>query len=484
MNLIRTRFAPSPTGFLHVGGLRTALYNYLFARHNQGQMILRIEDTDQARYVDGATENLIKTLHIMDIDYQEGPDKEGQFGPYLQSQRLDLYRQHAQVLVQNGNAYFCFCTPERLETLRREQEASGQQPKYDGLCRKLSDAEVQKKLKENIPHVIRLKMPTEGESTFSDLIRGEVTIRNDMVDDQILVKSDGYPTYHLANVVDDHFMEISHVIRGEEWLLSVPKHLRLYQAFGWTPPQMAHLPLLLNPDRTKLSKRQGDVAVEDFLQKGYLPEALNNFVALLGWNPGNDQEIFSMQELIDQFSLERVNKSGAVFDLAKLNWMNGQYLREIDETRRNQFLLSYLKKAGFNTADLEKSKKIISAVYQRISFGDEIKSKAAIFFSDRLILEDDEAREILRKPAALAVLKAFLEKISPLDKIDIDSFRNLMKDVQEETGIKKQDLWMPIRVAITGVTHGPELPMVMEIFGKKKIENFVRQAIEIAQDKN
>ena len=482
MSLIRTRFAPSPTGFLHVGGLRTALYNYLFARHHQGEMILRIEDTDRARFVEGATENLIQTLHVMGIDYQEGPDKGGKSGPYLQSQRLDVYRQHAEKLVQQGDAYFCFCTPERLEALRKEQEAAGEQSKYDGLCRNLSASEIENKLSENVPHVIRLKMPTEGESHFTDLIRGEVTVRNDLVDDQILVKSDGYPTYHMANVIDDHLMEISHVIRGEEWLLSVPKHLRLYQAFGWIPPQMAHLPLLLNPDRTKLSKRQGDVAVEDFLQKGYLSEALNNFVALLGWNPGTDQEIFSMQELIDQFSLERVNKSGAVFDLAKLNWMNGQYIREMDESRRNQFLLPYLKKAGFDTTDDERSKKIISAVYQRISFGDEIKSKAAIFFSDKLILEDDEAREVLQKPTALTVLETFLQKITPIPEIDVDSFKQVMKEVQQETGIKKQDLWMPIRVAITGVTHGPELPIVMEIFGKKKIESFVGQAIEIARE--
>ncbi len=482
MSLIRTRFAPSPTGFLHVGGLRTALYNYLFARHHQGEIILRIEDTDRARFVEGATENLIQTLHVMGIDYQEGPDKDGKSGPYLQSQRLDVYRKHAEKLVQQDDAYFCFCTPERLEALRKEQEAAGEQPKYDGLCRNLSASEIQNKLSENVPHVIRLKMPTEGESHFTDLIRGEVTVRNDLVDDQILVKSDGYPTYHLANVIDDHLMEISHVIRGEEWLLSVPKHLRLYQAFGWTPPQMAHLPLLLNPDRSKLSKRQGDVAVEDFLQKGYLPEALNNFVALLGWNPGTDQEIFSMQELIDQFSLERVNKSGAVFDLAKLNWMNGQYIREMDESRRNQFLLPYLEKAGFDTTDDERSKKIISTVYQRISFGDEIKSKAAIFFSDKLILEDDEAREVLQKPTALTVLETFLQKITSIPEIDVDSFKQVMKEVQQETGIKKQDLWMPIRVAITGVTHGPELPIVMEIFGKKKIESFVGQAIEIARE--
>jgi glutamyl-tRNA synthetase len=271
---VRTRFAPSPTGYLHVGGLRTALYNLLFARHHHGQMILRIEDTDRTRYMEGASENLIKILHAMGIDYQEGPDIGGDDSPYVQSQRLALYREHARQLIEQGDAYYCFCTAERLEEMRRQQEAKKQQPKYDGTCRQLSKQDIEQKLASGISHVIRLKMPGEGVTRFKDIIRGEISVQNELTDDQILVKSDNYPTYHLANVVDDHHMRITHVIRGEEWLLSVPKHIRLYQAFGWDIPQMAHLPLLLNPDRTKLSKRQGDVAVEDFLEKGYIPAGM------------------------------------------------------------------------------------------------------------------------------------------------------------------------------------------------------------------
>ncbi|CUT08327.1 glutamyl-tRNA synthetase, partial [Candidatus Kryptonium thompsonii] len=278
---IRTRFAPSPTGFLHVGGLRTALYNYLFAKKHNGQFILRIEDTDQTRIVPGAIENLIETLHWAGIEFDEGPNKGGPYGPYIQSQRLELYRKHAQELIEKGYAYYCFCSPERLEKMREEQIKLKQQPRYDGTCRRLSQEEVKKKLDEGIPKTIRMKIPEWGELTFHDLIRGDVTINFKTLDDQIILKSDGFPTYHLAVVVDDHYMKISHVIRGEEWLPSTPKHILLYEYLNWKKPQFAHLPLLLNPDRTKLSKRQGDVAVEDYRAKGYLPEAIVNFIALL-----------------------------------------------------------------------------------------------------------------------------------------------------------------------------------------------------------
>ncbi len=474
---VRVRFAPSPTGYLHVGGLRTALYNFLFARHHQGIMILRIEDTDRTRYVPGATENLIRTLKIMGIEYDEGPDRGGPFGPYVQSERLDLYRQHARQLVEQGDAYYCFCTPERLEEMRRRQEAAKETPKYDGTCRRLSPQEVEEKLRSGTPHVIRLKMPQEGETRFNDIIRGEVSFHNELIDDQILLKSDGYPTYHLANVIDDHYMEISHVIRGEEWLPSVPKHLKLYHAFGWQPPQMAHLPLLLNPDRSKLSKRQGDVAVEDFLEKGFLPQALINFVALLGWNPGTDQEIFSLDELIEKFSLERVNKSGAVFDLQKLKWMNGHYIRELPEEEREAFLRKFLQKAGYDVSDRERTSKIIQAIYKRVETGEDVAREAAIFYQDRLHISEPEAKELLQKESARAVLSTFLEKIRPLPQLDVQTFSAVMKEVQQETGYKKQELWMPIRVALTGVTHGPDLPLVIEIFGKEKIESFIRQAI-------
>ncbi len=476
---IRVRFAPSPTGFLHVGGLRTALYNYLFARHHQGRFVLRIEDTDRTRYVEGATENLIRTLKIMGLEYDEGPDVGGEYGPYMQSQRLELYQRHARELVENGHAYYCFCTREELEAMRKRQEAAGEPVMYDGTCRRLTPEQVQEKLERGLPHVIRLKMPREGDTTFQDIIRGEVTFHNALIDDQILLKSDGYPTYHLANVIDDHYMKISHVIRGEEWLPSVPKHLQLYKAFGWEVPQMAHLPLLLNPDRSKLSKRQGDVAVEDFLEKGYLPEALINFVALLGWNPGTDQEIFSLQELIEKFSLERVSKSGAVFDLNKLKWMNGHYIRELPEAEQTQYVRRFLKKAGYDVSDSERIHKIARAIYKRVETGEDVIREAAIFFLEKPEIREPEAREVLQKESARVVLSAFLKKIEPLDELDVQTFATLMKEVQKETGLKKGELWMPIRVALTGVTHGPDLPLVIEILGKQKIENFIRHILEV-----
>ena len=478
MTTVRVRFAPSPTGYLHVGGLRTALYNFLFARHHQGVLVLRIEDTDRSRYVPGAVENLIKTLKWTGITYDEGPDIGGPFGPYVQSQRIELYREHARKLVEMGRAYYCFCTPERLEKMRQKQITRKQPPKYDGTCRRLTPEEVEQKIKKGIPHVIRLKMPLEGETSFQDIIRGTLTFQNALIDDQVLLKSDGYPTYHLANVVDDHYMKITHVIRGEEWLPSVPKHLQIYNAFGWDIPRMAHLPLLLNPDRSKLSKRQGDVAVEDYMAKGYLPEALVNFVALLGWNPGTEQEIFSMDELIAQFGLERVNKAGAVFDIQKLNWMNGVYIRKLPEDRLVAFLTPFLERGGYDVSDEERTRKIILAVYKSIDKGEDIIEAARIFFHDTVEILEPAAREFLQKETSHTVLKAFYKKLNQQNKLDVDTFKQLMKEIQSETGIKKQDLWMPVRIALTGVTHGPELPFVIEIFGLEKVKSFVRQVLE------
>ncbi len=477
MNEVRVRFAPSPTGYLHVGGLRTALYNFLFARHNKGKMVLRIEDTDRTRYVEGAVENLIRTLKWTGITYDEGPDIGGPLGPYIQSERLDLYRKHARQLIEKGHAYYCFCSPERLEKMRAEQIARKEPPRYDGTCRRLSPEEVQEKLKAGIPHVVRLKMPRRGETTFQDIIRGKVTFQNALIDDQILLKSDGYPTYHLANVIDDHYMQITHVIRGEEWLPSVPKHIQIYRAFGWDVPQMAHLPLLLNPDRTKLSKRQGDVAVEDYIAKGYLPEALINFVALLGWNPGTEEEFFTLDELIERFSLERVNKAGAVFDIQKLNWMNGVYIRQLPETRLISFLTPFLEKAGYDVSDKERTRKIILAVYKGIEKGEDIVKAASLFYHDTLTIEEPEAIAFLQKETSRTVLEKFAEKLQAVNQLDMETFKQIMKEVQKETGIKKQELWMPVRIAITGVTHGPELPLVIEILGLEKVQRFVQQVL-------
>jgi len=345
LDTIRTRFAPSPTGFVHVGSLRTALYNYLFARHHHGKFILRVEDTDQARFTEGAVENLLTTLSWCSLDYDEGPGKEGKADSYYQSMRTAIYRKYASQLVAENNAYFCFCTEERLKTMRDEQIRHKETAKYDGFCRQIPAAEAAARSASE-KHVIRLKVPRSGSITINDIVRGQVEFQNEMIDDQVLIKSDGFPTYHLANVVDDHLMEISHVIRGEEWLISTPKHLLLYQYLGWDPPLFAHLPLLLNPDRSKLSKRQGDVAVEDYRAKGYLPQALINFVALLGWNRGDDQEIFTLDQLIADFSLERVSKSGAVFNQDKLKWMNGLYIRNLTVEQIIEKAKPFLFQAG------------------------------------------------------------------------------------------------------------------------------------------
>ncbi len=293
---VRVRFAPSPTGYLHVGGLRTALYNFLFAKHHGGKIILRIEDTDQSRKVEGAVENLIETLRWAGVVYDEGPDRNGGFGPYIQSQRLSLYQQYAKQLIGSNKAYYCFCSSERLDEVRKKQIALKQSPSYDRHCRDLSSAESEKRVAAGDRYVVRMKVPLDGEMTFEDVIRGKVTIAYKILDDQVLIKSDGFPTYHLAVVVDDHLMGITHIIRGEEWLSSVPKHILLYQYFGWELPEYVHLPLLLNPDKSKLSKRQGDVAVEDYRAKGYLKEAIVNFIAFLGWNPGDEREIFFMDQ--------------------------------------------------------------------------------------------------------------------------------------------------------------------------------------------
>ncbi|MDX9925164.1 MAG: glutamate--tRNA ligase, partial [Ignavibacteriaceae bacterium] len=348
MENIRVRFAPSPTGYLHVGGLRTALYNYLFAKRNNGKFILRIEDTDQSRYVEGAVENLINALKWAGLEFDEGPDKDGGFGPYFQSQRLDIYNKYAAKLVEKKNAYFCFCTPERLTSLRDEQKNQNLQAKYDKHCLSLSEAQIKENLNTGMPYVIRLKVPIGEKVVFNDIIRNRVEFDTATIDDQVLIKSDGFPTYHLANVIDDHLMEISHVIRGEEWLSSTPKHVLLYNFFGWELPLFAHLPLLLNPDKTKLSKRQGDVAVEDYRAKGYSPEALVNFVALLGWNAGDDKEFYYMDELIEKFSLDRVNNSGAVFDIQKLNWLNTEHFRKLPKENLLNQLKSDIANSEFN----------------------------------------------------------------------------------------------------------------------------------------
>ncbi len=476
---VRVRFAPSPTGFLHVGGLRTALFNYLFARNSGGKFILRIEDTDRARYVEGAVDNLITTLRWAGLDYDEGPVVGGDFGPYVQSERLAIYKKHVDVLLEKRVAYRCFCTPERLDAMRKEQEKKKLQPKYDRTCLSLSENEIEANLSAGKPYVVRLKVPDNVTIKFSDIIRGDVEFASERVDDQVLLKSDGYPTYHLANVVDDHLMNISHVIRGEEWLSSTPKHVLLYEAFGWELPKFAHLPLLLNPDRSKLSKRQGDVAVEDYRDKGYLKEALVNFVALLGWNPGDDREIFSLSELENEFSLEKVNKSGAVFNVEKLDWLNFQHLRSKPGDEVLDMLKEHLAVSGIDVTRFRDDylKEVITAMRERVSFIKDYTGKSPYFFTPPT--EYDPA--VIRKrwkPESADYLKRLAGEFSALDNPGKSDFENALHRTAEELKIQNGDLIHPLRLAVSGMGEGPGLFDVVSILGKEETVRRINAAVE------
>lgn len=475
----RVRFAPSPTGYLHVGGLRTALYNYLFARNQNGKFILRIEDTDRNRYVEGAVENLIETLKWIGLDYDEGPLTSGEFGPYIQSERLDIYKKYAIELVEKGKAYYCFCTPERLTELREEQQKQKIQGKYDKHCISLTSEEINKNIENGLPYVIRLNVEPDQNIIVNDIIRGHVEFNSDTVDDQVLLKSDGYPTYHLANVVDDHLMKITHVIRGEEWLPSTPKHVLLYDYLNWEKPLFAHLPLLLNPDKSKLSKRQGDVAVEDYRSKGYLKEALVNFVALLGWNAGDDKEFYYLEELVEKFSLERVNKSGAVFNIEKLNWLNAEHLRRKPESELLLMLRESLKNSKYSESKFtdEYLLDVIRAMLERVSFAEEIYKNGFYFFEEPK--EYDPAVLIKRwKSDTADQLKNLVIKFSELNDPSKEDFETALKSAAEELNAGVGKLIHPVRLAISGVGGGPGLYDILFIIGKEKSINRINKALE------
>lgn len=475
----RVRFAPSPTGYLHVGGLRTALYNYLFAKNQKGKFILRIEDTDRNRYVEGAVQNLIDTLKWIGLEYDEGPLAEGEYGPYIQSERLEIYRKYALELVEKGKAYYCFCTPERLNDLREEQQKQKLQGKYDKHCLSLTRDEIKNNLESDIPYVIRLNVEPGQNIIVDDIIRGRVEFSSDTVDDQVLLKSDGYPTYHLANVVDDHMMKITHVIRGEEWLPSTPKHVLLYDYLGWEKPQFAHLPLLLNPDKSKLSKRQGDVAVEDYRAKGYLKEALTNFVALLGWNAGDDREFYYLEELAEKFSLERVNKSGAVFNIEKLNWLNAEHLRKKSEHELLEMLkesLSSSKYAGQQYSDTYLLE-VIRAMLERVSFVKEFHENGFYFFEEP---EEYDSQVLAKrwKEDTPDQLNRLIQKFEQLNNPEKHDYENALKAAAEEMNIGSGKLIHPVRLAISGVGGGPGLYDILHIIGKEKSINRIKKAIE------
>jgi glutamyl-tRNA synthetase len=456
-----------------VGNIRTALFNWLFARHYSGSFIVRIEDTDVTRRVEGAVEAILDGLKWLGMDWDEGPGVGGSYGPYYQSQRLDLYREAAQKLVNKGDAYYCYCSPEHLAEMRAEQQKRKQNLGYGRHCRDLSDLKRELKKVEGITPVVRFKMPLEGQTSFNDVIWGEVKVENSTLDDYVLLKSDGYPTYHLANVVDDHLMEISHVLRAEEWLPSVPRHKLLYQALGYEMPQLAHLPMILGPDRSKLSKRHGAVSITEYQAQGYLPEAMVNFLALLGWSLDNKTDIISIDELVKNFSLERISKTAAIFSHEKLNWMNGVFLRELSHEellpKIMPFLESGLPKEVKRPVYKEYVSRIVPLIQERIKTLAEATTYAKFFFLDEL--EYNASLLIGKKMTAettLRTLKVAQEKLSLLESFDRDSLEGTLRPLAEELGLKTGQLFSPLRIATTGRPVAPPLFETMAVLGKER----------------
>jgi len=479
---VRTRFAPSPTGFPHVGNIRTALFAWLFARHHGGSFIVRIEDTDVARKVEGAVEAILDSLRWLGLDWDEGPEVEGEYGPYFQSQRLDLYHQAAERLISQGNAYYCYCSPQRLEEMRREQAKRKQPLGYDRQCRDLSPQERSEKEAEGITPVVRFKTPLEGQTGFTDLIWGEVSFDNSTLDDFVLLKSDGYPTYHLANVVDDHAMAMTHIIRAEEWLSSVPRHVLLYAALGFEPPQFAHLPMILGPDRSKLSKRHGAVSITEYDERGYLPEAMVSFLALLGWSLDDKTEIMSRQELIDSFSLERVSRTAAIFNHDKLLWMNGVFIRKLSYEDLKQkimpFLESRLPKEVKRPISQQYVRRIVPLIQERINILAEAAIYADFFFIDTP--EYDASILVGKKmtrETTLEALKAAEERLSLLESFDHDLLEDTLRCLTVDLGLKTGQFFGLLRVATTGRNATPPLFDTMEVLGREKCLERIRVAI-------
>lgn len=476
----RVRFAPSPTGFLHVGSLRTALYNYLFAKHHGGVCLLRIEDTDRTRLVEGAIEEQIASLAWAGIVFDEGPHVGGNHGPYTQSERFDLYAKHAQQLLDNGTAYYAFDTGEELDAMRSRQQNAGIAPKYDRSSMRnqytLGANETQRLLDEGAPRVVRLMVPLHEEIRFHDQVRGDMVVNGREIDDQILLKSDGFPTYHLANVVDDHLMEITHVIRAEEWLPSTPKHVLLYRAFGWDAPVFAHVPLMLDSERKKLSKRYGAVMVQDFRNQGYFPEALTNYVALCGWNPGTEQEVFSIDELIEGFSLERVSKSGAIFDYHKLNWMNSQYLVKQNPANMATELKPMLDERGYTYTSLPYVASVIELLKHRIHFLKDLVEFADYMFSDTLSDVDKGAWDSLVSDESLRIAFSAIQTGLTNEALETsDAFKTLMNASAEKAGLKMGKVMKPLRLVITHREVGAELYDTIRLLGVDRTQERLAQ---------
>ncbi|NOZ03436.1 MAG: glutamate--tRNA ligase [FCB group bacterium] len=487
---VRVRFAPSPTGDFHVGGARTALFNYLFARHHNGSFILRIEDTDRKRFNPQAMQWLLDGLRYLGLEWDEGPEVGGDYGPYVQSERLDLYRRNCQKLIDNRQAYYCFCTPERLKSVSLERQKQGLDPGYDRHCRNIDFEEAAQKVRDGATYTVRFKIPRDGKVIVKDLIRGEIEFDNAVLRDAVLLKSDGTPTYHLANVIDDHHMEISHILRGDEWVSSLPLHWHLYRAFGWEPPVMAHLPIILNPTgKGKMSKREQrapdgkilPVFVRTFKELGYLPEALVNYLALLGWSVDDKTEFMTREELIEHFSLERINTSPAAWNYEKLLHFNGHYIRQLSIPELTDRLLPYLSAAGIKS-DREKMLRITPLIQERLNVLSEVAEKVDFFFVEQL--PDYDPRELIPKKGdvqmALLALQKAAEVLSDIP-FTRDQIENVLRESVRSLGLKAGQMFQPVRVAVCGRKVAPPLFQTLEILGPEVALERIRLAIDKLQ---
>ncbi|RME07222.1 MAG: glutamate--tRNA ligase [Deltaproteobacteria bacterium] len=472
---VKVRIGPSPTGDPHVGTAYIALFNYVFARSQGGSLILRIEDTDQSRSHPAYEAALIEALHWLGLTWDEGPDVGGPSGPYRQSERTSIYREHVEILLERGAAYRCFCTPERLEEVRRRQRAAKETTRYDRFCLTLSPAEIEARLAQKVPFVVRLRMPDAGETVVPDRLRGNVVFQNALIDDQVLLKSDGFPTYHLANVVDDHLMGVTHVIRAEEWINSTPKHLRLYEAFGWTPPTFVHMPLLRNKNGSKISKRKNPTSILYYRRAGYLPQALLNFLGMMGWTMPDGREVFSVDDMIREMSFDRIHLGGPVFDLDKLTWLNGMHIRAMSP----QALLEYLETHFLNRRYLAQ---ILPLVHERIETLAEFIPKTDYFFAADLSYDPTTLLPKKRsKGETVKVLKELLERLDRQITWGTEEIETLLRSFCEEIGWKSGELFMMVRIIVTGRKATPPLFETMAVLGREICRWRMRKALETIQ---
>ena len=465
---VRTRFAPSPTGFMHIGNLRTAIFEYLLAKKYDGAFLLRIEDTDQERKVEGAIEFIYKTLELCGFIIDEGPMNEGKFGPYIQSERKDIYKKYALELVEKGKAYYCFCTEEELGEMRKKCELRNKPFMYDGRCSKLSKEKIKEFLDSGKPYVIRQKMPKVGETIVEDVIYGKIKIDNSILEDQILLKSDGFPTYNFANVVDDHLMGITHVIRGKEYLDQTAKYNLLYEDFGWEKPTYIHVAMVLGEDGTKLSKRNGDASFMDLYNQGFLPEAIVNYLVLLGWSPSINQEVFSMDELIKNFDETRISKSSSQYDVKKLEWFNHQYIKNMEDSKYLKWIKQYFTK-DISNKNQEWIDKLLLIYKDHLNYGLEINDVTSNFFVDKIEIDKEELEFLESDEIIPKVIAAFKEEVAKINDWNVENITLAINNVKEKTGAKGKLLYMPIRIKASGFMHGPELADTLYLIGKDTI---------------